>query len=384
MNDRPDEQVNRSRWMTEFDYLRGFAIVAIISIHVLAFSTLIDHPNSISPVTGYLTHLADFGVPLFLFISGFMLSARYIGRTSARQFYQRRMQSILLPYLFFALVFAVFNWFVLGQTSTSQQVIDFLLFYGTGPFWFVAVILQLYLLFPLLVKVYNWAEASGRAEAMVVVSLALYVLWYGVVNGMLVGILENNLGASAIYAEHVIGMLFFPFLLFFVAGMYVDRNRNKIARWLPRLSSWLAVIPVLLLALVLQLFGTGFLWSLVLLPFALLMGALLYRLSIGLRTRKNLVVRTIQITGLYSFGLFLVHMLAISAVANRLYALGLGVEDPLFYVLLLPGTIALSVIAIYVLGRLPFGRYLSGIKSGPPKSSETRAKRARLRLWSRN
>lgn len=353
----------RSSWLGELDYLRGFAIIAIVAIHVLAFSTVIDHPNAVSPFTDYFKHLADFGVPLFFFISGFVLTMRYYDHMDRREFYRRRVLSILPPFLAFSAVYMAFNWFVLGQRSISDQLGSLILFDAVGAFWFVAVILQLYLLFPFLIKYYKRTEEAGRSWLLPLACLAIYVIWYGALEDWS----DITLGAGGPLGQApmtLVHRLFLPYLLFFVAGIYAFRNRAMIGRWTASLSVWPAAVPALLLALALQLLGSGLLWSLVLLPFAALMGALLYRISRSLRAHQGAASGSIRTIGVYSFGLYLVHMLAIAVVVNRLHALGFGAEDALFYILLLSGTIALSIVVIYVLDHLPYGKYISGIKGG--------------------
>ncbi len=136
--------------------------------------------------------------------------------------------------------------------------------------------------------------------------------------------------------------MFVPFLLFFVAGIYVWRNRSKMTGWVSKLSIWPAIIPTLLLAAVLAFLGSGFLWSLVLLPFAVLMSALLYRTSVFLSSHRSFISIVLATVGMYSFGIYLVHMLAISAIVNRLNAFGLVPTDALFYIVLLPAVVLVA------------------------------------------
>ncbi len=82
----------------------------------------ISGPGYIIVLTTYFTHLADFGVPLFFFVSGLLLAMRYYEKLNLREFYTRRVVSILPPVLAFSLVYIAFNWFILGQHSIAQQL----------------------------------------------------------------------------------------------------------------------------------------------------------------------------------------------------------------------------------------------------------------------
>ena len=229
------------------------------------------------------------------------------------------------------------------------------------------MIIELYLLFPFLVLAYKKIEAAGKAEIFMLGLLALYILWYGVLDGTLTNAMTGY-SSSASDLDIILSRLFFPFLLLLRRGMYASRNRARIMNIVSKLSGWPMIFPALFLALVLQFLGSGFFWSLVLLPFSAIMAALLCRLSIWLNEHKNIFTSALRTIGLYSFGIYLVHMLSISLVANRLEAAGIGIDDPLFYVIILPGTIFVSVVVIYLLGRLPYGKYLAGIKTAPSKA----------------
>ncbi len=193
MENATSSDLGRSNWLGEFEHLRAFAIVAIVAIHALAFGLYISGPDYIIVLTTYFTHLADFGVPLFFFVSGLLLAMRYYEKLNLREFYTRRVVSILPPVLAFSLVYIAFNWFILGQRSIAQQLGALVLFDATGPFWFIAVILELYILFPFLITLYKRTEQAGRSWLMPVVCLALYVIWYAGLEGDL----EAILGTSA-------------------------------------------------------------------------------------------------------------------------------------------------------------------------------------------
>jgi len=353
--------------MEELDYMRGFAIIAIVLIHMMGFAELIDHPNLITPVADYLTHLGDCGVPIFLMISGFVLGLHHFDVLDRRRFYTRRLKTVLFPYLFFALIYAVFNWFFLGERSIVQQVVTFALFNGTRALWFVAVIIQLYLLFPYLVKAYKRLGEVDKEYLFLLVPLVIYLLWYGILRDAFINALGGYLGFSYYNADLTARLLCVPYLLFFAVGIHISRHRSEYEQAMKQTVQWQVVALALFLALVLQLLGLGFLWAVVLLPFVALTGSALYRLSLWLKARDGESAKVMRTIGLYSYGIYLVHMLAMSVVTKPLYMIGLGVGDAVFYVLLLPGTIAVSVAVIYALGRLPHGQYLSGIKTTPKR-----------------
>ena len=199
----------------ELDLLRGFAIIAIVAIHVLAFGLYVIPPDYIYTYTVFFTHLADFGVPLFFFISGLLLAMRYFDKVNIREFYKRRVATIMPPVFAFSVIYLAFNWFFLGERSISQQLGALVLFDATGPFWFVAVILELYLLFPFLVTWFKRTEDAGRSWLIPSICLVIYVIWYASIKEGMEGIFGTT-GPMAQAMTLISDRMFVPYLLFFV------------------------------------------------------------------------------------------------------------------------------------------------------------------------
>lgn len=353
----------RGGWLDELDYLRGFAILAIVTIHVGAFYTTIGYPSIVGDVANYLTHLADYGVPVFFFISGFVLAMRYFERLDVRSFYRRRLVFILPPYLAFSALYLVYDHYAFGTSSISEAAWSVALFNAVGIFWFVAVLLQLYLLFPLLTRWQRRSEARGRPWEPMAVSLALYAAWYGVLEGWTADALNAIAQPVPGFGEIVAGRVFLVSLPFFVLGIYLQRQ-PEVTSSLYRRAGTAAFVPVALgLAVVLTFLGQGFWWALVVVPFSVIMLALLHRASVALVGRPVPGSRLVRTMGVYSFGVYLVHILVIAAVVNRLWAVGLGAEDAVFYILLMLGTVLGSIAFLFIVNLLPFGERLTGVKA---------------------
>jgi len=116
----------------------------------------------------YVGWLGDFGVQFFLAASGFSLTWRILNRSGAfsmKEFYFRRFERIM-PSWWLLHLFFLFIWIILGiglspldwRTWSSFAGVRFLpgVFYYFAPaWWFVGLILQLYLVFPFLLKILN-------------------------------------------------------------------------------------------------------------------------------------------------------------------------------------------------------------------------------------
>ncbi|MBQ0079962.1 MAG: acyltransferase family protein [Alistipes sp.] len=95
-------------------------------------------------------------VPVFVVASSYLL---FPIRYSTREFFQRRVVRILIPFLIWTIVYAL----VWGEPVQNFKDLLFNFNYAAGHLWFVYMIVGLYLVMPLLSP---WAEKVGRKELL--------------------------------------------------------------------------------------------------------------------------------------------------------------------------------------------------------------------------
>ncbi|MCL4397734.1 acyltransferase [Patescibacteria group bacterium] len=125
----------------EIDILKGIAILAVVFLHFNGFwfSQTKDFVSSL-----FFDQLVRFSVPLFIALSGYLLAGKYLSRSlSLIDFYLRRVTKLLPLYLL---------WSVIISLALSQPITIDSLLWGRADYqlYFVPVIFQFYLLFPLL------------------------------------------------------------------------------------------------------------------------------------------------------------------------------------------------------------------------------------------
>ena len=133
------------------DALRVLAILAVVLIHAATKPLEIAHYDLLHAFWPLFWHqITRFAVPLFFFISGFLLELTYKG--DYRQYLQKRLSRIFLPYLTWS---AIYYYFVYPWHSESflNALIN-----GTASyqFYFIPAILLFYLLFPVFHRPYFW------------------------------------------------------------------------------------------------------------------------------------------------------------------------------------------------------------------------------------
>jgi len=134
---------------TGYDLLRVWAIVAVVSIHVLMVYRVPGAPVS---AVSLLDDLLHFAVPVFFFVSGALVWGGYRGSSAAHYagFLQRRAITVAAPYLAWSALYLTIAG-IRGNWVYWVAHTPLLLFTGRSWYhlYFVPVLLLFYLLTPL-------------------------------------------------------------------------------------------------------------------------------------------------------------------------------------------------------------------------------------------
>lgn len=134
-----------------FDSLRGVSILMVVAIHIM----VIDNKGIVGQFLVNIRQMLNIAVPLFFAISGFFLAKKNLDNWSEmRKFWIRQISKVYIPAILWSLplyYFAIRS----GFSFLNETV--WLLCCGYGVFYFVAVIVQFYLLLPLLTEI-RWGQ----------------------------------------------------------------------------------------------------------------------------------------------------------------------------------------------------------------------------------
>lgn len=363
--------------------MRGLASIAVIAIHVSMVFPLIDGVNVLSTLNLLLSFvLLQYAVPMFVFISGSVLSIRYSGRFSAATFYRRRLLAVLPPYLLFTFVYmmlpAGLSSYVLAAQIPSIRTFIVDLFAGIGYYhlWFFLLLIQLYLLYPLIAGLYNVGREYGKEYPLLGAMLALQILWdLGTVAGGLDPLVHT-----------VMGRTFLGYIFYFMAGIHVYHNFDRIREALDRISGKKILLASAVIVGTLSLvWSVGFMQSgtfhgisAIYFLFESVADPFYYGVIIvltfiaaeRLAASKNVVARFLKKVGDLSFGIYLIHPLFIALgtwTLGRVFLINWN--DWIYYPSIFFFTLALSYLTVLLLSRLPLSELIVG----------TRAQRARGR-----
>lgn len=177
----------------EVELVRAIAILGVLIIHITAQGTVEIPLGSRSQIIYLVINkLSNFAVPVFVMISAMVLFYRYAGQWSGRAalgFYVKRIKYIVIPYLLWAFFYYIFYQWLPTQTW-AQVHVDWL-YFGDALRWgqtgyhlyFIILILQFYLLFPLwmtAVEKWPWFRRHFLKLAIAFqIAFYVYQLWQG-------------------------------------------------------------------------------------------------------------------------------------------------------------------------------------------------------------
>ena len=186
------------------NYLRGFSITTIVLMHLLqSYST-----------NEFLTKVSSFGgagVHTFILCSGFGLYYSYLRKPlSYKQFLKRRFTKVYIPYILIIITSAIIPFYNTSEEKWIELLSHVFLFkmfiekwecsYG-GQFWFVSTIIQFYICWPIIIKLYK--------KSNVTIAVFISLSW---------AILTTTLGLSE---ERIWNSFFLQYLWEFVLGMWL-------------------------------------------------------------------------------------------------------------------------------------------------------------------
>ncbi|ARU60966.1 hypothetical protein CBW65_07620 [Tumebacillus avium] len=172
----------RKAKIEEIEMLRALAFVAVVVQHAIAHYT---YDPGMTPgdgaVIGLLLLAVKFAVPLFVFITGLVLFYNYDGKIAYGDFVWKRFRDIIVPYLvwtgFYFLMYHVWS------HPDWSALWEFVRLAVTGKasyhLWYVVMVFQFYLLFPLLRGAFTGLKrrltAPWQVYGLLVVTAGLYV-----------------------------------------------------------------------------------------------------------------------------------------------------------------------------------------------------------------
>lgn len=327
------------------DFLRLVSILGVIAIHTS--TSFLDRSTPLT-LQFYIVHavnqLTRFSVPLFFAISGFLLTSRYANISSLKKFYNRRFSKIIIPYIFWTLVyyliifpnpiFSLFSFNFLNNLLTGD---------ASYQLYFIPVIILLYLIFPFIVTYKKLFFSKIFVFSFIIIeAIILSATYYSNTNLPIYPPIRNTL------------LNLLPFFI----GCYAALNKNELAEFVKKYSLFLVLISLFagLVIILESLFlfkatrNADFIrnqWRVSVMIYALSVGALGGYYYNKFFHKWNHIIH--RLSGL-SFGVFFIHIVFLN------YAVGyidvLKINNLFFQFIAYLTVYALSFVTIYFASKI--------------------------------
>ena len=286
-----------------FDFLKGIAILMVVGIHTYPGGHSLGNGLS-DTIQLVLINFFNCAVPLFLAISGYFIGKRKLYSASeCKSFWKKQIPTVYIPALLFSLPWFV-TYCITVDYNLGGVIINTakLFLCGHSVYYFVALIIECYLLAPLLVRHNN-------------IKTLILVITISVITTIGIEYLRFHHG---IELPLIIRGSFPVLLIFFYLGIFLSKHNRNYSLALPiilmTIGLCLGLIHMEYIRDTYQISGQGQKLTLYLFD----VGVILLCMSkqCELAYRNNPINRIILYIGEISFGIYFTHIYMINIAAR--------------------------------------------------------------------
>lgn len=219
-----------------FNLIRLFAAFQVALVHIVRIMEI-----ETTWIAGYVMHVFYMfpGVPIFFFISGFLISRSYENNSRLDEFFLNRVLR-LYPGLIVCIAFSIalvmlsgyfqgreVKWFEVALLFLAKATFfqfynpDFMRLYGdgvlNGSLWTITVEVQFYLLVPVLFLIISRKPPKCTANFVLVVLIFIFLLL-----NRLYAVMPDLVDEPIV--TKLVGVSFLPWFYIFLLGVLVQRN----------------------------------------------------------------------------------------------------------------------------------------------------------------
>ncbi|TGB02479.1 acyltransferase [Halobacillus salinus] len=172
-----DSHINRKMFYDEIPFVRAIACLMVVMVHTTARNYTGE--GFTGDTAMLMNQFSRLGTPVFAVVSAFLLTSSVIKRGfSLKRFVTSRAVKIVSPYIIWSLVYLLFiKYFHEGLIfRNAKQTFDYIVLGDAKThLWFIAAIIQFYIVFPLLQLI----RKRELVLALFIVSLPINYYWLG-------------------------------------------------------------------------------------------------------------------------------------------------------------------------------------------------------------
>ncbi|MBJ8091714.1 acyltransferase [Bacillus cereus] len=353
----------------EFKVLQSIAFLAVVLQSSLLYT--MNQGNVLleqSLIMGMLFNLAKFSAPAFIFIVGFHLIRLYTKQLVYREYIYEKAAHLLIPYFFWSILYLLTT----NDVITLQGGIKSLLLGTAAPhLWYVIMMFQIHLLFPLLCTLFYWFQKRTENKKdiykymTIFACLYFFLMWYSshyIFNG-------EKLTSSTIlhYTDRSFFFYSFYFVMGGIAAVALQTWRIFVMKHIPLITILFFILFLFINYELFSFYGANSIHltvSTYLKPSMFLYIVceimILYVLSIMIVKRRGLLYKTLKFIGNYTYGAYLAHFFFLHIGTKFLSLFALQENTIVYSLLLFSVTAVLSIFTMVICSTLPFHTWVTG------------------------
>lgn len=332
------------------DNIRGIATISVVLLHIVA--GILPFYGKIETNVWWSAHVLDslvrYSVPAFLMLSGALLFSR---EESLGSFLKKRLTRVLYPFIFWTFVYLAYDvvrsimsgheWTIV---SLCRHIYAKFQWGVTWHFWYVYLIVGLYLFFPIVGK---WIRNSSKKEIRY-----FLILWFVVILINLPFVSPFRMNFNLYYFG---GYLGYPILGYYLTLIEPKKYYKYISISLAFLGTLGTIYFTYLLTKNKGEFDQYYYEYLS--PTVLVSALGIFWFLKDARIKFNPVRKSLKAIGEYSYGIYLGHILIIWQLDKFQLVFR---ENVIGAILSTFGVVAISLLLVYLIRKLPLGKYISG------------------------
>jgi surface polysaccharide O-acyltransferase-like enzyme len=332
--------------------LRAFATVAVLVLHISA--PILSRYNNVPMAYWWFANILDgatrFCVPVFLMLTGALILPKSYKLAS---FFKKRLSRILLPFLFWSVVYISYFYFKLHPLNGKFNFEDFTAFAlnklkngAAYHLWYVYTIIGIYLIFPFVQK---WIINKPQNK------LIYYLIFWLIAIAVSFPVVNKFWPKVDLF--YFLGLFGYTLLGYFLTYQFKIKHPKLIAIALIIFGLAITILGSYLITSKAGVFKPSFYNYLTLNVIALSSGIFLLFQNFEIKSKTlNIIVAIIS---KYSFGIYLSHILIIKIINQN--GITWTYINPFVAIPLITfASLLFALLITFLINKIPYGKYISG------------------------
>jgi probable poly-beta-1,6-N-acetyl-D-glucosamine export protein len=359
------------RRFEEIEVMRIIGFLMVVDQHILGgYAQRVEASFADSMVLYFLHLLGRPAVPMFVAITGFTLFYTNYNNINIKEFYRKRLATIVIPYLFWTFASIIF----FNEYSMFQDIIPVLMTgFASYHLWYMAMSIRLYIWFPVVLAIISWI--IKKKEVVQRVAFAIFCVGYWLIlkemGPLTNGVAEFFFGAPSFLEKRFIGYSPIFYSIYLICGIVVCLKYERFKEFVLKHSKKIitAYVPLVIYMYYTQICNSlpghfpriSYEHALYIL-YMLQTTVVVYIISLNISKKAGKLKSTILDLGALSYGAYLIHVIVLQLVAP-MFRRWVPIESYLISgIIIFIITCIISFAMCYLIRLTPLSKYIIGVK----------------------